>query len=202
MKFLVQKSVASQCEVRDNACAQNGNVCAKKSSKWKKISCLLAIWADRESVCPSHKNMKTTATTLLSLSLALIASAAEVKVELTGNDQMQFSTKAIEAKVGDKLLITFKNVGKLPVVAMGHNVVILKPGTELPAFAMKCMTEKDNNYITKDETLAKAVIAHSKVLGPGESEVVTFEAKEAGVYPYLCTFPGHFAVMNGTITVK
>ncbi|MDE0837988.1 MAG: plastocyanin/azurin family copper-binding protein [Kiritimatiellae bacterium] len=40
------------------------------------------------------------------------------------------------------------------------------------------------------------------MLGPGEEDVVTFTAPAAGTYNYLCTFPGHYAVMNGVMTVK
>ena len=46
------------------------------------------------------------------------------------------------------------------------------------------------------------MIAKTKVLGGGESDSVTFSIKEAGEYQYLCSFPGHFALMQGKITVK
>jgi azurin len=40
-------------------------------------------------------------------------------------------------------------------------------------------------------------------LGPGEEEIVSFTApKEKGAYEYVCTFPGHVAMMRGTMTVQ
>ena len=52
--------------------------------------------------------------------------------------------------------------------------------------------------------LLAQVLAGSKFAGPGETVYVTFKAPaEAGNYPYLCTFSGHFqAGMKGVLTVK
>ena len=47
------------------------------------------------------------------------------KVTITGNDTMQFDLKTIEAMAGEKIELTFKNVGKIPKIAMGHNLVVL-----------------------------------------------------------------------------
>lgn len=132
----------------------------------------------------------------------LSAFAGEVKVEVTGNDQMQYNVKNIDAAAGDKLVITFKNIGKLPKEAMSHNLVVLKPGTAPAAVGAKAMTAKATDYIPQDAETKALIVVSSKLLGPGESDTITFDAKEAGVYPFVCTFPGHFGIMNGTITVK
>ncbi len=132
----------------------------------------------------------------------VIHAADPVKIEITSDDQMKFSTKAIEATAGQPVSITLKNIGKLPVEAMGHNIVILKPGSEITAFAMKAMTAKEKSYIPDDPEIAKMVVAHSKLLGPGETDTFTFTPTEAGAYPFLCSFPGHFGVMQGVLTVK
>ena len=47
------------------------------------------------------------------------------------------------------------------------------------------------------------VLAHSKLLGPGESEVIKFKApKNPGMYQFVCTFPGHYSMMRGIMVVK
>ena len=142
----------------------------------------------------------------LSLIFAAVVAApcafAQTKLELTGNDQMQFSAKTLEVTTGEKVTLAFKHIGQLPVVAMGHNVVILKPGTSVPAFAGKCATAKDTGYIPQDADSKAAVVAHTKLLGGGEKDEITFTAGEPGTYPYICTFPGHFAIMQGVLTVK
>jgi azurin len=127
---------------------------------------------------------------------------ADQAVTIEANDQMQFNKKAFEIKAGETVKLTLKHVGKLPKLAMGHNIVILKKGTNLAAWASKAMTAAATDYIPADEASKKAVIANTKVLGGGETDSITFSIKDAGEYQYLCSFPGHFAVMQGKITVK
>ena len=146
--------------------------------------------------------MKKLVLILTALVAAPFALAEDAKLELTGNDQMQYSVKALEVTEGQKVTLSFKPIGQLPVVAMGHNVVILKPGTELPAFAAKCAPAKDHGYIPQDAETKALIIAHTKMLGGGESDEITFIAPAPGAYPFLCTFPGHFAIMQGVLTVK
>ncbi len=146
--------------------------------------------------------MKKLAIALLSAALLQSASAEDAKIEITGNDQMQYSTKAFEVTEGQKVVLTFKHIGQLPVIAMGHNVVILQAGTAVPAFATKCAPAKDTGYIPQDEESKKQMVAHTKMLGGGESDEITFTAPAAGDYPFICTFPGHFAIMQGVMTVK
>lgn len=128
--------------------------------------------------------------------------AGEVKVEIKAGDNMQYSTKMIEATVGDTIVLKLINMGKLPKDTMAHNLVVLKPGTSVPVFAQKCVSEKANDYITTHSDFAPLVVAHTKLLGPGESQVLRFQVTAAGSYPFMCTFPGHFGVMSGTLRVK
>lgn len=139
--------------------------------------------------------------TLLGAVAAYAEDVAEVKI--AGNDAMQYDTKAFEVKAGQKVKLTFTNVGKLPKAAMGHNVIILKKGADKQAFAMEAIKFPTNEYIPTSAPFKDQILTHTKLLGPGESEVLEFTAPaEPGDYPYICSFPGHFAVMNGIMTVK
>ena len=146
--------------------------------------------------------MKKSTITLLLAAFISNASAQDAKIEITGNDQMQYNIKAFEVTEGQKVVLSFKHIGQLPAIAMGHNVVILKSGTAVPAFATKCAPAKDTGYIPQDEESKKQIVAHTKMLGGGESEEITFTAPAAGDYPFICSFPGHFAIMQGVMTVK
>jgi azurin len=146
--------------------------------------------------------MKKFAIALLSSALIFHASAQDAKIEITGNDQMQYNIKAFEVTEGQKVVLSFKHIGQLPAVAMGHNVIILKAGTAVPAFATKCAPAKDTGYIPQDEESKKEMVAHTKMLGGGESDEITFTAPAPGDYPFICSFPGHFAIMQGVMTVK
>jgi azurin len=147
--------------------------------------------------------MKNWILALAASCIALPAFAEEKKIEITGNDQMQFNTKALEVAPGDTVVLTLKHTGTLPKAAMGHNVVILKADVKIPEFAVKAMKATTTDYVPTDDESKKQMIAHTKLIGGGESDTVTFTApKEPGAYPYFCSFPGHYALMQGVLTVK
>lgn len=128
------------------------------------------------------------------------ATAETVQVEITGNDQMKFSKEEIRVKAGQTVELTLKHVGELPVASMGHNWVLLKEGADMEAFAMDAIQAKDNDYIPPARE--DDVIAHTKMLGGGETDTITFEAPAKGTYVFLCTFPGHYMAMNGKFIVE
>ena len=150
--------------------------------------------------------MKLSSIPAFLLALALSVASGKEKpqeVVITGNDTMQFDVKNFEVKAGAKVKLTLKNVGKIPKIAMGHNLVVLKKGITAVAFGQKALGAGASATNALPESLMGDVIAATKLLGPAESETIEFTApKEAGSYEYVCTFPGHFALMRGTMMVK
>ena len=146
--------------------------------------------------------MKFFISLVLFLAPAYILTADATKVTITGNDTMQFDLKTFEAKAGEKVELTFKNIGKIPKIAMGHNLVILKKGVSAIAFGQKAMGAGANATNALPDSVKGDTIAATKLLGPAESETITFTAPDAGDYEYVCTFPGHFAMMRGVMKVK
>lgn len=131
-----------------------------------------------------------------------VAAADKVcKLEITGNDQIQYDKKELSvAKDCTEVQLTLKHVGKLPREAMGHNWVLVK-ASDLTAVANAGMgAGLANNYIQPGD---KRVIAHTKVVGGGQSDTITFPTQGlAGEsLMYLCTFPGHNALMRGTFKI-
>jgi len=125
------------------------------------------------------------------------------EITITGNDAMQFDVKKIEVSSGEKIKVTFKNIGSMPKIAMGHNWVLLNKDTDALAFGQKVLASGGSATNALPKSLLGEVIAHTQVLGPGESESVTFDTpSEKGEYEYVCTFPGHFAMMRGVLEVK
>jgi azurin len=123
-------------------------------------------------------------------------------VELTGGDDMKYSVTSIAAKPGETLHIVLKSTGSIPKIAMAHNFVALNAGVDAAKFSQDAMTARDTDYVP---AARKAdVLASTALAGPGETVEVTFKVPaKAGTYPYLCTFPGHFAAgMKGDIVVK
>lgn len=118
---------------------------------------------------------------------------------------MRFDVTAFEAKPGQKISVTLKNVGTTPKFSMGHNFVLLdrtiNTGNVQSAFLDKASMEAAHDYVPQGD---KAVIAHTKLLGPNETDSVTFTAPYVpGEYLYLCSFPGHYSQgTKGFMTVK
>lgn len=127
---------------------------------------------------------------------------AEITIE--GNDMMQFDLDEFSVEPGQMVRITLHHVGTLPAQAMGHNVVILYEGDDVMEFGADVGMEGGNlanDYVP--ESLLDRVLAYTELIGGGETTTVEFQApQDAGDYPFLCSFPGHFAQMNGIMKVE
>jgi azurin len=130
--------------------------------------------------------------------------AREVKqvktIVIKGSDAMQFDLKEIKVKAGQKVKLTLTHSGKLPKAAMGHNWVLLKPGVDVAAFGGKAAAARETEYIPASEEAD--IIAHTKLVGGGESDTIEFTAPKKGTYTFICSFPGHYALMKGSFIVE
>ena len=126
------------------------------------------------------------------------------EVTVQADDKMRFDVTAFEVKPGQKVSVTFKNVGTTPKFSMGHNFVVLDRSVNeqnVTKFLDAASTEAAHDYVPP---ASKEVLAHSKLLGPAETDTVTFNAPYVpGDYLYLCSFPGHYSQgTKGFMTVK
>ena len=136
------------------------------------------------------------------LSFAPSAQAADkvCKLDITANDLIQYDKKELKV-AGDctQVELTLKHSGKLPITAMGHNWVLVNtPDANAVANAGLAAGAKNDHVQAGD----KRVIAHTKLIGGGQTATVTFPTsalKKGGDYTYLCTFPGHSAIMRGKL---
>lgn len=134
---------------------------------------------------------------------AVSAHAAEtVKLELSADDRMVFSKTKFEVVSGQKVTLVFKNTGTKGEKSMKHNVVLLKPGTTIVSFAVKCNAAAETGYVPVDKESKEQMVGHVKLIGGGQTASMTFTAGEPGEYPFFCSSPGHFDKMQGKIIVK
>ena len=122
------------------------------------------------------------------------------EIVLEGSDQMRFNATAFRVKAGEPIHLTLKHIGTMKKDVMGHNVVVLKKGSDLSAFATEAIQAKSTDYIPS--SLDNEIIAHTKLLSGGESDTITFSFEEAGTYEFLCSFPGHSTFMKGKIIAE
>jgi len=123
-----------------------------------------------------------------------------VNIGLIGDDLMQFDKKEIRVKAGQEVTLTLRHTGKMELLVMGHNFVLLKEGVEIPAFAIEAGNAgPPKDWIPND---GKDVIAHTKMIGGGQSISITFMAPAVGTYDFICSFPGHSGTMKGKFIVE
>ena len=111
---------------------------------------------------------------------------------------LQFSPTKMQVPPGSKVRLVFDN----PDIMM-HNWVLLKPGSleEVGSLADKLASQPDGMEKEYLPDTDKILVA-SKLLGPKAKQELVFTAPtEPGEYPYTCTFPGHWRMMKGILTV-
>jgi len=113
-------------------------------------------------------------------------------------DTLEFDTTALEAAAGSKITLNFKNNASASSGLL-HNWVLVKSGTDTTVATDGIAAGESKGYVKDGDP---NVLLKSKLLKPGESETLTFDAPAAGKYTYICTFPGHNVLMKGTLTIK
>ena len=147
-------------------------------------------------------NTTNTAAILFTALLAGPALAANCDVEIEGNDAMQFNKTSIAVPASCRqFTVKLKHVGKLPKVAMGHNWVLSK-ATDVQGVATDGIPAGlDKAYVKHGDA---RVVAHTKVIGGGEADAVSFDVaklKAGESYAWFCSFPGHASIMKGTLAL-
>jgi putative heme-binding domain-containing protein len=129
--------------------------------------------------------------------LRRISGARGITIEAGKN--LTYSKRSFQVKPGEPIRFTFVNPDSVP-----HNWALIKPGTlaQVGDLVNKIIAEPDaaaRHYIPRTDD----VIVHTDIVGPQEQLTIFFRAPtERGRYPYLCTFPGHWMVMNGEMIVE
>lgn len=144
---------------------------------------------------------------LVAVSLLTLASgqlfAAECSVDVDSTDQMSFNTKDITIDKSCKTFtVNLKHSGSLPKNVMGHNWVLSKEADMQPIATDGLSAGIDKNYLKDGDA---RVIAHTKLIGAGENDSVTFDVSKLAAgekYGFFCSFPGHISMMKGTVTLK
>jgi plastocyanin len=112
---------------------------------------------------------------------------------------LQFSPRVLTATAGERLSLTFDNPDVIP-----HNWVLGTRGSTSQLFALA------NQFIADPRAYAMHyvpptpdILVYTRLVEPAATTSIHFNAPaEPGDYPYLCTFPGHAAIMRGVLQVR
>lgn len=111
-------------------------------------------------------------------------------------NEMRFAQTEIVASAGETIRIVFNNTATSP--AMRHNVLFVRDEGSIDAVGRAAMDAGDRDFIPDHP----AVIASTPMAAPGETVELTFTVpSEPGDYPFVCTYPGHYMMMRGTLRV-
>ena len=118
---------------------------------------------------------------------------------INAGPNLSFEPRSFAVRAGEPIAITFTNPDVVP-----HNWALIKPG------ALERVGDLANRIIADPEAVLRhyvpatdEVIAYTDITSPNENFTIYLTAPtEKGRYPFLCTFPGHWMLMNGVMVVQ
>jgi azurin len=113
-------------------------------------------------------------------------------------ETMAYDKSDLNVKSGADITLNFKNNS----TTLQHNWVLVKPGTENDVGLAGIKAGLKKGFIPDDAATAPDILAHTKLVEPGQADSVTFKAPAPGDYPYICTNAGHHTVMKGVLHSK
>jgi azurin/glucose/arabinose dehydrogenase len=123
--------------------------------------------------------------------------AADQTVAVQAEEGLRFDVGSFDVKPGARVQLDFANPSD-----MLHNLVIVKAGaaTRVGEAALRLGLDGAKlGYVPPSDD----VLYHTALLEPSKSETIYFVAPDApGDYPFVCTFPGHYVTMQGTMYVR
>lgn len=121
---------------------------------------------------------------------------APLEIACDGNT-LVFAPTRLTAQTGQRVSLTFSNVS----TTFQHNWVLVAGGNDIADAVNQAATAAGprRDYMPADTS---AILAHTELIGPGETDRITFTVPSPGEYIFLCTYPGHYlAGMRGTLVV-
>ena len=121
------------------------------------------------------------------------------RITIETGKNLTYTTPQFRVRAGEAIEFTLSNPDVVP-----HNWALVRPGTlqSVGKLANRLISDPKavaHHYIPQTDD----VLAYTDVVLPGDTFTVFFQAPtKPGRYPYLCTFPGHWMVMNGVMVVE
>jgi glucose/arabinose dehydrogenase/azurin len=131
--------------------------------------------------------------------LSMLENMGTIEIKLVAIEaKMAFDKKALSVPAGRAVTLVFENPDLMP-----HNVVIVKPGSaEKVGEAADAMASLKDGFEKNFVPATPDVLFATPLVNSGKSFRLDFKApSEPGEYPFICSFPGHWRVMQGILTV-
>ena len=122
-------------------------------------------------------------------------------VQTTPSDELKYEKGCFKIKAGSQVVLTYENKSTI----FQHNWVLVQSRTGVDVsksgegFPAGDPDVEEDDWVPPDDS---RVIAHTALLGPGETGEVRFTAPPAGTYEFVCTFPAHHVTKFGGFVVE
>ncbi len=129
----------------------------------------------------------------------VVKAAPDVVIRLSVTPgEMKFDKTELTVAPGQLIEVVFTNPD-----AMQHNFVLAAPSSlQVIGAAADELAKSPSGVAQQYVPQIPQVLFFTKLVEPGETVTVQFRAPaQAGQYPYVCTFPGHWRIMNGILNV-
>lgn len=123
---------------------------------------------------------------------ALFAQPVDAElIVVAARNALRYETTEIRAPAGSTVRLVIDNTPTTSP-AMVHNVVVVRDEAAVERVGRAAAG-------VREAPVDEAVLAYTPLAGPGERMAVVFEMPPPGSYPFICTYPGHFQFMQGTL---
>ena len=196
--------LASCCALALSACGDRADTTAETDAPAPATPDSTALAPAPVEPAPTAPDASTTSSPVTAASSDKPAAVvADCATEIEGTDTMQFNVGTITVPAScSEFKITLKHTGKMPANVMGHNVVISKEADMQGVATDGLSAGEPGGYLKAGDA---RVVARSEMIGGGQTASVSFpvaKIKDGGPYAFFCSFPGHSALMRGSISVQ
>ena len=158
---------------------------------------------DHMATAVKTKEPTQTGNTTIPAETLNLTGAKVVDMQSTGIT-LSYDVTEIRMKKGERLVIRYNNASE-----MSHNVVIVKDEADIQPVGIAALSAMANDFIPEKlnptayfSQEQDRILAASKLAYPGDTVLLEFTPTNPGVYPYICTYSGHFTMMQGRIYVE
>jgi azurin len=106
---------------------------------------------------------------------------------------LTYDITEIRARAGQTLTIRYDNSES----EMAHNIVVVRSEKDIMPVGTAALRAHRNEFIPKDQM--DRIVAFSKLAFPGDAVEFSFVVPPPGIYPFICTYSGHFTMMQGRL---
>src|SRR5690625_3017481 len=123
-----------------------------------------------------------------------VADGDTLTIRSVGAD-LSYDITEINAKAGTQFTLEYANESNMP-----HNVVFVNSEADINPVGIAALQDLETEYIPMN--MEESMFGWTELARPGETDYLTITVPEPGPYPYICTYPGHFSMMQDHLHSK